>query len=118
MAKKAKKKITFDVKSSIGPCEISFLRLLKRTLDVSKRNINCGKKSTVHELNRNLDMCPLMKHKTFVGFNSKPRFCNGSNICSMIKMIIEANTNAKKHASEKMHKLSHFFVCLLPASSR
>ncbi len=29
-------------------------------------------------------------------------------------MIIEANTNAKNHASEKMHKLSHFlFVCFL-----
>ena len=43
MAKKAKKKITFDAKSSIGPCGISLLRLMKRTLDVSKRNKNCGK---------------------------------------------------------------------------
>ena len=39
----AKKKISFDAKSSIGLCEISVLRLMKWTFDVSIRNKNCGK---------------------------------------------------------------------------
>ena len=43
MVKKTKKKIIFDVKSSIGPSEISLSRLIKWTLDVSKRNIKSGK---------------------------------------------------------------------------
>ena len=50
MAKKAKKNITFDAKSSIVPCEKSLSRLIKWTLDVSKASHkNCDwKKSTVH----------------------------------------------------------------------
>ena len=39
---KQSKEITFDAKSSIGPIEISLSRLMKWTLDVSKRNKNCG----------------------------------------------------------------------------
>ena len=36
-------KITFDAKSSIGPCEIELLRVMKCTFYVSKRNKTCGK---------------------------------------------------------------------------
>ena len=35
--------ISFDAKSSIVSCEISLSRHMKWTLDVSKRNKNCGK---------------------------------------------------------------------------
>ena len=52
-------------------CQI--INWLMRNITFATREINAScseakqkiwKKSTVHELNRNLDMCPLMKHKT------------------------------------------------------